>query len=295
MMRVEVLTVPDCPNGLVARRHLAEVVAGQPGVRVENRVVSTPEDAVRYGMHGSPTILIDGRDPFAEAGATASLSCRLYRDGDGRGQGAPSVGQLREALAAAAACVGQERPWDRQAVHDELDRVQADFRQLLAQATPASLARRSDGTRWTNEQLLFHMLFGYLIVRALLPLTAFFGRLPSSASRGYARLLNATTKPFDLVNYLGPCVAVHIYGHRRMAAKLGRVMTALHRRIDAATPDDLARGMHYPARWDPFFTGYMTLADLFRYPTKHYDFHRRQLTLSTERPPSARPESGPPS
>jgi hypothetical protein len=37
--------------------------------------------------------------------------------------------------------------------------------------------------------------------------------------------------------------------------------------------------MHYPVRWDPFFTGYMTLADLFRYPTQHYDFHRRQLTL----------------
>jgi hypothetical protein len=40
-------------------------------------------------------------------------------------------------------------------------------------------------------------------------------------------------------------------------------------------------GMHCPTRWDPFFTGYMTLADLFRYPTRHYDFHRRQLTLTT--------------
>ena len=39
--------------------------------------------------------------------------------------------------------------------------------------------------------------------------------------------------------------------------------------------------MHYPTRWDPFFTGYMTLADLYRYPTRHYDFHRRQLTLTT--------------
>ena len=38
--------------------------------------------------------------------------------------------------------------------------------------------------------------------------------------------------------------------------------------------------MYYPTRWDPFFTGYMTLADLFRYPTQHYDFHRRQLTLN---------------
>jgi hypothetical protein len=46
-----------------------------------------------------------------------------------------------------------------QAVHDDLDRVQADFRRLLAQASPADLARRSTVTKWTNEQLPFHMLF----------------------------------------------------------------------------------------------------------------------------------------
>ena len=177
--------------------------------------------------------------------------------------------------------MAQDQPWDRQAVHDELDRAQADFRCLLAQATPASLARRTSGTKWTNEQLLFHMLFGYMIVRALLPLVAAFGRLPGGASRGYARLLDAATRPFDLVNYLGPCAAVHLYPPQRMSAKLGRVVAALHRSLDAATTADLARGMYYPARWDPFFTGYMTLADLYRYPTQHYDFHRRQLTLTT--------------
>jgi len=175
----------------------------------------------------------------------------------------------------------QAQSWDRQAVHDELDRVRADFRRLLSQATPASLARRTNGTKWTNEQLLFHMLFGYLITRALLPIVGIFGRLPGGFSRAYARLLNAATTPFDLINYLGPCGAVHIYGHRRMAAKLDRILAALHRSIDTATAADLARGMHYPARWDPFFTGYMTLADLYRYPTRHYEFHRRQLTLTT--------------
>lgn len=180
--------------------------------------------------------------------------------------------------------MAQEQPWDRQTVHDELDRVQADFRRLLAQATPVSLARRTNGTRWTNEQLLFHMLLGYLIMRALLIVMAVFGRLPCGVSRAYAGLLNAMTRPFDLINYLGPCAAVHICSHQRMAAKLDRVLAALHCSIDTATPEDLARGMHYPARWDPFFTGYMTLADLYRYPTRHYDFHRRQLTLTTPEP-----------
>lgn len=178
----------------------------------------------------------------------------------------------------------QAQPWDRQAVHDELDRVQADFRQLLGQAAPSDLARRTNGTKWTNEQLLFHMLFGYMIVRALLPLAGIFGYLPYGFSRAHAGLLNAATRPFDLINYLGPCAAIHIYGHDRMAAKLDRVLAALRRRLDTASTAGLTRGMHYPTRWDPFFTGHMTLADLYRYPTQHYDFHRRQLTLTPARP-----------
>jgi Thioredoxin domain len=100
-MQIEVLTVPDCPNGPAARQRLAQAVAGQDNVTVEHRVISTQAEAARYGMHGSPTILIDGRDPFAGPGTAASLACRLYRDDTGRAQGAPSAAQLRAALAGA--------------------------------------------------------------------------------------------------------------------------------------------------------------------------------------------------
>ena len=41
--------------------------------------------------------------------------------------------------------------------------------------------------------------------------------------------------------------------------------------------------MYYPASWDPFFVRYMTLYDLYRYPTRHFDFHQRQLTLQPRR------------
>ena len=41
--------------------------------------------------------------------------------------------------------------------------------------------------------------------------------------------------------------------------------------------------MHYPTRWDPFFADYMTLADLYRFPTQHFEFHQAQLTLTGER------------
>ena len=83
-----------------------------------------------------------------------------------------------------------ERAIDPQAIHDELERARADFHQMLDTATPASLRRTSDGTRWTNEQLLFHMLFGYLIVRTLIPLVRFLARLAGPVSSGFARLLD---------------------------------------------------------------------------------------------------------
>ena len=41
--------------------------------------------------------------------------------------------------------------------------------------------------------------------------------------------------------------------------------------------------MRYPTTWDPFFTSYMTLADIYRYPTQHFRFHQRQLTLGLPR------------
>lgn len=170
---------------------------------------------------------------------------------------------------------------DVQLVHEELNRVRQDFRRLLDAATDEDLARPTSGTRWSNEQLLFHMLFGYMILWALLGLVRVFGRLPARASRSFACLLNAATRPFDFVNYLGPCMAVHIYGRRRMGAKFDRVVTSLHRRLERESAVDLARGMHYPTRWDPFFADYMTLVDVYRYPTRHYDFHRRQLTLGS--------------
>ena len=66
----------------------------------------------------------------------------------------------------------------------------ATLRRLLASADPETLRRRSNGTRWTNEQLLFHMVFGYMIVRALLILVRIFGRLPAPVSRGFAAVLN---------------------------------------------------------------------------------------------------------
>lgn len=168
---------------------------------------------------------------------------------------------------------------DRQAVHDQWDADRAAFHAIFAAATADELRRPSRGTRWTNQQLLFHLLFGYQIVRALLVLIRVFGRLPAPVSRAFAQVLNAATRPFDFINYLGSRGG-GLLGPRRMQAWFDHIMAALHRSLDRASDADLARGMHYPTRWDPFFREYMTLADLYRYPAQHFAFHERQLTLN---------------
>ena len=73
----------------------------------------------------------------------------------------------------------------------------------LENATAADLRRRSNGTRWTNEELLFHMVFGYMVVRALLPMVHVISRLPQPVGTAFAAVLNAGTRPFDVVNYWG--------------------------------------------------------------------------------------------
>jgi hypothetical protein len=167
---------------------------------------------------------------------------------------------------------------DRDALHREWEAAREEFHRLLT-TTPADLRQPSIGTRWTNKQLLFHMLLGYLILRALTLLIRLFSRLPDGAGRAFARLLNAATHPFDAVNYLGSRLGGNTLSTRRMGIMFDNVVAKLHRRLDAETDDDLARGMPYPTRWDPFFRDHMTLADLYRFPTQHFEFHQRQLTL----------------
>lgn len=100
--RVEltVLSVPGCPNAGVLRERLAVALAGHAEVVVVcYDVVDDEFRAAAAGMRGSPTLLIDGVDPFAGSDRPAGLSCRLYRDASGRLDGAPSVQALREVLA----------------------------------------------------------------------------------------------------------------------------------------------------------------------------------------------------
>ena len=100
-MELALLTVPACPNAAAFEERLAAALAGHPTVVVRRREVADEREAAEAGMHGSPTLLIDGVDPFAQPGQAPSVSCRLYRDADGHLAGVPPVEALRQALAAA--------------------------------------------------------------------------------------------------------------------------------------------------------------------------------------------------
>ena len=92
------LTVPDCPNAPVLDERLAAILAATRGVSVTRRVITNERDAAAAGMRGSPTLLVDGVDPFADTATPTSMSCRIYRDGGGPSAGAPSTAALRDAL-----------------------------------------------------------------------------------------------------------------------------------------------------------------------------------------------------
>lgn len=96
-VRIDILYVTGCPNLTAARARVHQALqdAGLSAV-VEEVEILTQADAQRFGMHGSPTILIDGHDPF-RAADEPSLACRLYRTA-GAVEGAPTVADLVEVL-----------------------------------------------------------------------------------------------------------------------------------------------------------------------------------------------------
>ena len=91
----------------------------------------------------------------------------------------------------------------RNEIVEEMERVQADFHQLAGTATPEGLHRRSRGTRWSNRQLLFHMVFGYVVVRHCYPWST--PSADSDTAVGSLPPSNAGRRPFHLINYLGSC------------------------------------------------------------------------------------------
>lgn len=102
-MNVTLQYFDGCPNWR-ATEHLVQQALHELGLPPDSlhlQDVSTVEDAETAGFRGSPTVLVDGRDPFADPSTPVGLSCRVFRTPDGLA-GTPTLAQLLAALGGTA-------------------------------------------------------------------------------------------------------------------------------------------------------------------------------------------------
>jgi ABC-2 type transport system permease protein len=98
-MQIELLYFDGCPTYRDAEETLRRVLADE-GVEAEVELVEvkSDEEARRLGFPGSPTVRVDGRDPFpVPEGGERGLACRVYTTPEGM-KGAPTAAMIREAL-----------------------------------------------------------------------------------------------------------------------------------------------------------------------------------------------------
>lgn len=96
-MNVTLLYFDDCPSWRVTDAHLRSLAAEHPGIVIERRIVDTADDAEATRFRGSPSIIVDGIDPFAEPDAPVGLACRIYQTPSGPA-GSPTLDQLRSVI-----------------------------------------------------------------------------------------------------------------------------------------------------------------------------------------------------
>jgi len=96
-MDITLQYLDGCPSWKLVEADLETLASERSGLAVSLQLIDTPEAAAEFGFRGSPTVLIDGTDPFADTDAPVGLSCRVYRTDNGY-VGSPSLEQLRAAI-----------------------------------------------------------------------------------------------------------------------------------------------------------------------------------------------------
>jgi hypothetical protein len=98
-LRVELLAFEDCPHLEQARRDLESVLRkGIIETPIQVIFVAGQEDAEFLNFQGSPTIRINGDDVVPQPELPVAMTCRLYRDEEGRVSGSPPIEAIRVAV-----------------------------------------------------------------------------------------------------------------------------------------------------------------------------------------------------
>lgn len=98
-MKVTIQYFDGCPHWKLADERVRKVLKSLStyDVQLEYQLIDSPKTAERVGFRGSPTILVDGRDPFVTGDEPIGMSCRVFRTDEGV-QGSPTESQLRRLL-----------------------------------------------------------------------------------------------------------------------------------------------------------------------------------------------------
>ena len=96
-MIVDLMYFEGCPHWRETADHLEALreVLGDFEIRLVE--VTTPEAAIEWHFHGSPSVAINGVDPFSDPEDPAGLTCRTYLTDRGVA-GSPTREQLRQAI-----------------------------------------------------------------------------------------------------------------------------------------------------------------------------------------------------
>ncbi|HZD22312.1 MAG TPA: thioredoxin family protein [Acidimicrobiia bacterium] len=97
MIEITLQYFDGCPNWQTTDRYMATLIAEGLDVTVDYERIDSHEKAILRGFRGSPTVLLDGVDPFPIGDAPIGLACRVYRSETGPA-GSPSISQLRNAI-----------------------------------------------------------------------------------------------------------------------------------------------------------------------------------------------------
>ncbi len=165
----------------------------------------------------------------------------------------------------------------RDSIMAEYAAAQATFHTLLDSMSDDDLKRQSRNPGWKNGQILFHMTLGFMVVSAIIPLVRFWARLPKGFSKVFASILNAFTGPFNWVNGIGARGGGRFFRGKRLGRRFDKTYASMLRKLNSVKDDEWRRGMYFPEKWGGLFKKYMTLEDVFRFPTVHFRFHLDQI------------------
>lgn len=100
-MHITLQHFDGCPNWEVTDKHLKTLI-DEHGLKatVSYQLIENHDAATGHQFRGSPTVLLDGVDPFADPDAPVGLTCRVYATEQGPA-GSPTPTQLHQAILAA--------------------------------------------------------------------------------------------------------------------------------------------------------------------------------------------------